>query len=146
MCRSVALAAGVLAIPAASLPVWAGPLVLAPQDSPPAAAPAPAAAPTSAPAAAPTSAHCGGPRGPAGRTADTASSPAAPAQSRDDIRVHNFKGQTYDQILDWFSRMTGLPVVREVPVPAGTVDYIYPGEYTVSEALHTLNILLRRRA
>ncbi len=55
----------------------------------------------------------------------------------------NFKGQTYDQILDYFSRMTGFPVVRETPVPAGTVDYIYPKDYTLPEAIETLNILLQ---
>lgn len=55
----------------------------------------------------------------------------------------NFKGQTYDQILDYFSRMTGYPVVRETPVPTGTVDYIYPKDYTLPEAIETLNILLQ---
>ena len=55
----------------------------------------------------------------------------------------NFKGQTYDQILDYFSRVTGYPVVREAPVPAGTVDYLYPGEYALPEALETLNVLLQ---
>ncbi|MFM1803492.1 MAG: Type secretion system protein precursor [Planctomycetota bacterium] len=64
--------------------------------------------------------------------------------SRDGIRVRfNFKGQTFDQILDYFSRVTGLPVVRECEVPKGTVDYIYPKEYTLDEALRTLNVLLQ---
>ena len=39
-----------------------------------------------------------------------------------------------------------IPVVREVPVPAGTVDYIYPGEYTLPQALETLNILLQTQS
>ena len=55
----------------------------------------------------------------------------------------NFKGQTYDQVLDYFSRTTGWPVVRETEVPAGTVDYISPREYSLDEALQTLNILLQ---
>jgi type II secretory pathway component GspD/PulD (secretin) len=60
------------------------------------------------------------------------------------IRVRfNFKGQTYDQILDYFSRATGYPVVRDTEVPKGTVDYIYPKEYTLDEALQTLNVLLQ---
>lgn len=55
----------------------------------------------------------------------------------------NFKGQTYDQILDYFSRTTGWPVVREIEVPVGTVDYISPRDYSLDEALQTLNILLQ---
>ncbi len=55
----------------------------------------------------------------------------------------NFKGQTYDQILDYFSRTTGYPIVREIDVPKGTVDYIYPKEYTLDEAIQTLNVLLQ---
>ena len=51
----------------------------------------------------------------------------APPAGEPRIRF-NFKGQSYDQILDYFSRVTGYPVVREAPVPAGTVDYLYPGE------------------
>ncbi len=76
--------------------------------------------------------------------ADAPAAPQAPGTDKRDIRLRfNFKGQTYDQILDWFSRTTGYPVVREVPVPVGTVDYIYPGEYTLPQALETLNILLQ---
>ncbi len=140
LCRSVALAAGVLAIPAASLPALAVPVVLAPRQEAPAAAPAPAA-PAASPTPAPT------PAAPASATPPPAQPAAPPAQAngpRPDVRIRfNFKGQTYDQILDWFSRMTGYPIVREVAVPAGTVDYIYPGEYTLPEALQTLNILLQ---
>lgn len=55
----------------------------------------------------------------------------------------NFKGQTYDQILDYFSRTTGYPIVRETEVPKGTVDYIYPKDYTLDEAIQTLNVLLQ---
>ena len=64
--------------------------------------------------------------------------------SRESVRIRfNFKGQTYDQILDYFSRVTGLPVVRETEVPKGTVDYIYPKDYSLDEALRTLNVLLQ---
>ncbi|MGA1016601.1 MAG: secretin N-terminal domain-containing protein [Phycisphaerales bacterium] len=55
----------------------------------------------------------------------------------------NFKGQSWDQVLDWFSRTTGLPIVREVAVPQGTVDYLSPRDYDVPEALRLLNILLQ---
>ncbi len=78
------------------------------------------------------------------QAASAPDAPQAPSADKRDIRLRfNFKGQTYDQILDWFSRTTGYPVVREVPVPDGTVDYIYPGEYTLPQALETLNILLQ---
>lgn len=74
-----------------------------------------------------------------------ASQAAAPAgQSASGVRLRfNFKGQTYDQILDYFSRTTGYPIVRETDVPKGTVDYIYPKDYTLDEAIQTLNVLLQ---
>ncbi len=119
---SAALAAVVLSIPFSALPAFAATLVTPIQDAVPAAPVAPAAAPQATP-------------------------PASAPGVRKDVRVRfNFKGQTYDQILDWFSRMTGYPIVREVPVPAGTVDYIYPGEYTLPQALETLNILLQTQS
>ncbi|HMN96285.1 MAG TPA: secretin N-terminal domain-containing protein [Phycisphaerales bacterium] len=57
----------------------------------------------------------------------------------------NFKGATWDQVLDFFARTTGLPIVREVPAPDGTVDYLSPRSYPLPEALRTLNILLQTR-
>lgn len=57
----------------------------------------------------------------------------------------NFKGQSWDQVLDYFSRASGLPIVRAVDVPSGTVDYIHPTPYPLSKALETLNILLQTR-
>ncbi|MEY5032989.1 MAG: hypothetical protein RL354_2020, partial [Planctomycetota bacterium] len=81
-------------------------------------------------------------------SAPSSAAPVPPAAStppsRESVRVRfNFKGQTYDQILDYFSRVTGLPVVRETEVPKGTVDYIYPKDYSLDEALRTLNVLLQ---
>ncbi len=76
--------------------------------------------------------------------APSATTPAPQAQSPR-IRF-NFKGQTYDQILDYFSRVTGYPVVRETEVPKGTVDYIYPKDYSLDEALQTLNVLLQTQS
>ena len=62
----------------------------------------------------------------------------------DSVEVRfNFKDQTWDEIIDFFSRSTGLPVVRETEVPQGTVTYIYPEPYPLPEALETLNILLQ---
>ena len=57
----------------------------------------------------------------------------------------NFKSQTWDQVLDYFSRVTGLPIVRDAKVPDGTVDYINPTPYPLPKALETLNLLLQTR-
>ena len=57
----------------------------------------------------------------------------------------NFKQQSWDQVLDYFSRATGLPIVRAVEPPAGTVDYFHPTPYPLPKALETLNILLQTR-
>ena len=66
------------------------------------------------------------------------------ASAVEDVRVtFSFKDQTWDEILDFFSRTTGLPIVREVPAPSGTVTYIYPKPYPLDEALETLNVLLQ---
>ncbi|MEY4942223.1 MAG: ral secretion pathway protein, partial [Planctomycetota bacterium] len=54
-----------------------------------------------------------------------------------------FKGQSWDQILDYFSRTTSLPIVRETEVPKGSVDFISARAYTLPEALSTLNQLLQ---
>jgi type II secretion system protein D len=69
----------------------------------------------------------------------------APATSGDDGIRFNFKGATFDQVLDFFSRATGLPIVREADVPAGTLDYLSPESYELPEALRILNILLQSR-
>jgi type II secretion system protein D len=57
----------------------------------------------------------------------------------------NFKGATFDEVLDFFSRATGLPVIRETDVPQGTIDYLSPEQYELPEALRVLNIILQSR-
>lgn len=75
--------------------------------------------------------------------ASTGSTPTdAPPPTVGGIRFQ-FKGQSWDQILDYFSRTTGLPVVRETDSPKGQVDYISARAYTLPEALTTLNQLLQ---
>jgi len=66
----------------------------------------------------------------------------SPAPTSGGIRFA-FKGQSWDQILDYFSRTTSLPIVRETEVPKGSVDYISARAYTLPEALSTLNQLLQ---
>ncbi|HVP73739.1 MAG TPA: secretin N-terminal domain-containing protein, partial [Phycisphaerales bacterium] len=123
-------------IPIAALALMSG-TVLA-QD-PPATAPAsqPAAAAPSAPVA----------EQPAATQPATAQAPpavpAAPAAPLD-IRF-NFKGATYRQVIDFFARSTGLPVVWESDVPEGTLDYVSPRGYDMPEALRILNIILQSK-
>ena len=81
---------------------------------------------------------------PAPQTGEPAAPPAAAAPQPERISF-NFKGATLDQVLDFFSRTTGLPIVRETDVPAGTIDYLSPGSYELPEALRILNILLQSR-
>ena len=71
--------------------------------------------------------------------------PAAPVVDDDgqpQVRF-NFKSQSWDQVLDYFSRATGMPIVKSVEVPKGTVDYFHPTPYPLPRALETLNILLQ---
>jgi hypothetical protein len=77
---------------------------------------------------------------PAESAASTMQDPPAPTSGG--IRFA-FKGQSWDQILDYFSRTTSLPIVRETEVPKGSVDFISARAYTLPEALSTLNQLLQ---
>ncbi|HRQ75801.1 MAG TPA: secretin N-terminal domain-containing protein [Phycisphaerales bacterium] len=57
----------------------------------------------------------------------------------------NFKGATFEQVIDFFSRETGLPVIWETPAPEGTLDYLSPESYDLPEALRVLNIILHSK-
>ncbi|MDG2422645.1 MAG: secretin N-terminal domain-containing protein [Phycisphaerales bacterium] len=57
----------------------------------------------------------------------------------------NFKGASFDQVVDYFSRATGKPVVRETEVPEGTLDFLSPEVYDLEEGLRILNIILQSR-
>ncbi|MCC6285342.1 MAG: hypothetical protein IT439_08585 [Phycisphaerales bacterium] len=118
---SLVLAAG-LASPAWSLQPGGGAEVPAPITAPeaPAGAPAPGANPDN-PAAAPS---------------------AAPADVTPRPIRFNFKDQPFDLVLDFFSRETGLPVIREVPVPGGQMTFISGAEMSFDEALSVLNLNL----
>ena len=70
--------------------------------------------------------------------------PTANADAEPTIRF-NFKGATFDQVLDFFSRATGLPVVRETDVPEGTLDFLAPEAYSVPDGLRVLNTILQAR-
>ncbi|MCH2152846.1 MAG: hypothetical protein MK089_05845, partial [Phycisphaerales bacterium] len=57
----------------------------------------------------------------------------------------NFKGAPFDQVLDYFSRATGKPVIREAAVPDGTLDFLSPETYDLDDGLRVLNIILQSR-
>ncbi len=87
--------------------------------------------------------------GPAPSSMEPRAEPAPAAADAGDegpVQVRfSFKGATFDQVIDFFSRVTGLPVVKETDVPQGTLDYLAPEAYTVPEALEILNIILQAR-
>ncbi len=82
---------------------------------------------------------------PAAQAQDAANPRGNPAVDEPALIRFSFKGATYDQVLDFFSRSTGLPVVKETDVPPGTLDYLAPEAYTIPKALEVLNILLQAK-
>lgn len=55
----------------------------------------------------------------------------------------NFKDQPFDGVLDFFSRITGLPIIREAQPPQGAMTFISAEAYTFDEALTILNLNLQ---
>lgn len=55
----------------------------------------------------------------------------------------NFKNAPFDQVLDFFSRQTGLPIIKEAEVPAASMTFISARDYTLSDALSILNLNLK---
>ena len=54
-----------------------------------------------------------------------------------------FKDTPFALVLDFFSRETGLPIIREADVPAGSMTFIGGADYSFEEALSILNLNLR---
>lgn len=50
-----------------------------------------------------------------------------------------FKDAPLDQVLDFFARESGLPVIYEAPVPAGQMTFLSTASYSFEEALSILN-------
>ncbi len=68
----------------------------------------------------------------------------APDQAAPPTRVRfNFDGVPFDQVLDFFSRDVGLPVIREAAVPEGNLKFISGRDFTLGEALEVVNYSLR---
>jgi type II secretion system protein D len=54
----------------------------------------------------------------------------------------NFKDAPFDQVLDFFSRESGLPIIREAQPPAGALTFISGEAYTFADAMSILNLNL----
>jgi type II secretion system protein D len=88
--------------------------------------------------------------------APAAPAPAAPAQPAAQPAVQpaaqnpgttarlgfNFKDAPWDQVLDYFARQTGLPVINEAAPPQAPVTFISAADYTLDDALDIVNRML----
>jgi hypothetical protein len=77
--------------------------------------------------------------------AEAAKPPAspAPAQPIAPARIKfNFKEAPFDQVLDFFSRESGLPKIDEAAVPQGNMTFISGESYPFDDALTILNLNL----
>ncbi|MCH2132657.1 MAG: hypothetical protein MK116_02795 [Phycisphaerales bacterium] len=77
-----------------------------------------------------------------GQESDPGSAEAAPEAV---TLQFNFKGASFDQVLDYFSRATGKPVIQETGTPEGTLDFLSPETYDLDEGLSVLNVILQSR-
>ncbi len=98
--------------------------------------------PTSVPGVVPT------PPAPGGEAPTAAPAPAQPVATpapakRDELRF-NFKDAPVDVVLDVFARESGVPVIYEAAVPAGSITFVSSSTYTFAEALSILNLNLAR--
>ncbi|MFI4872819.1 MAG: secretin N-terminal domain-containing protein [Phycisphaerales bacterium JB061] len=55
-----------------------------------------------------------------------------------------FKNAPFDQVLDFFSRQSGVPIIFEADAPAGTLTFVSANEYTLDAGISVLNMTLRR--
>ena len=56
-----------------------------------------------------------------------------------------FKEATFEQVVDFFGRAAGLPVVWEAPPPAGTLRYQSDRTYGIDDGLQVLNTILQAK-
>ncbi|MFA6044387.1 MAG: secretin N-terminal domain-containing protein, partial [Phycisphaerales bacterium] len=123
-------------VAAVGLPVsvWA-------QDAAPAAmTPAvPASSPAEAPAAPAAPAEAAKPT----EVLKPAALPATPAPQPNAIGF-NFKDAPLDQVLDFFARQGGVPIIFEAPAPQGTLTFVSAANYSFDDALSILNLNLQR--
>ncbi len=55
-----------------------------------------------------------------------------------------FKNAPFEQVLDFFSRQAGVPIIFEADAPAGTLTFVSANEYTLDAGISVLNMTLRR--
>lgn len=70
--------------------------------------------------------------------------PAQPESAEPTI-TFAFKGATFEQVVDFFGRAAGLPVVWEAAPPAGTLRYQSDRTYGVDDGLQVLNTILQAK-
>ncbi|MBM4108607.1 MAG: hypothetical protein FJ255_07315 [Phycisphaerae bacterium] len=70
--------------------------------------------------------------------------PAQPPPAPGTFRF-SFKDAPLDQVIDFFARRSGLPVIFEAQVPQGTLTFIGADDYSFDDALTILNLNLRLR-
>ncbi len=104
--------------------------------------PAPATPPPAPPPAEPTAEQ---PQPAAPQPAAPQAQPPAPAQPvAEPGRIRfNFKDAPFDQVLDFFSRQAGKPIIREAKVPDGGMTFISAESYSFEDALTILNLNLQ---
>jgi type II secretion system protein D len=56
----------------------------------------------------------------------------------------NFKDAPIDQVLDFISRESGVPIINEAPTPQGTITFISSEKYTLVDAMSIVNLNLAR--
>lgn len=81
---------------------------------------------------------------PATTSEATAQPPDAP-QPAEPVVQFNFKDAAYGDVINFFSRAVGLPVIAKVDPPKGALTYFSPDSYTYTEALRILNIILQTK-
>ncbi len=85
-----------------------------------------------------------------GAEAAGAAAPAAAAAAQPEAPARvvgigfNFKDQPIDQVLDFISRESGVPIINEAPTPGGTITFISSEKYTLEDAISIVNLNLAR--
>ena len=70
--------------------------------------------------------------------------PAKPAEKPSDALKFNFKDAPIDQVLDFFARESGVPIIFEAAAPAGNITFVSTASYTFEDALSIFNLNLLR--
>ncbi len=93
-------------------------------------------------AAQPAADGAGAPASAPAPVAAPAAQPEAPAKP---VGIgFNFKDQPIDQVLDFVSRESGVPIINEAPTPQGTITFISSEKYTLEDAISIVNLNLAR--